>query len=184
MERRRRSLRPANAVFTSRRVAPRMPSAWEFRPPREHSAGPIDKSLPSHAATRDDRCPCYDAAMSRLGLVVWLPLIALALACDADDPVDVSYATCPNTAPVHGTACPEAGLSCSYFTGCSQYVAATCEASGTWSFEDTCVPPTGLGGTGGTGGSGDTGGSSGSGGTGGAGDHAFRCLPVERPVFK
>jgi hypothetical protein len=107
-------------------------------------------------------------------------LVVLGLvACEDNDPVPLSTATCPNELPISGAPCPEAGLVCNYFTGCEQFYPATCEGNLTWRVENTCSPPaaSGAGGAGGgtpASSSSSSSTSSGSGGNGGeAGEGGF-----------
>ncbi len=95
----------------------------------------------------------------------FVALLALAAACNDDETIDVDTTTCPNAFPTAGDSCPQANLVCNYFTGCLEYVPATCGADLRWSVTDTCVLPDGAGGEGGEGG--DNLGGAPAGGTGG-----------------
>ena len=92
------------------------------------------------------------ACLTMLGLGV----AALIAGCPAD-PVPIIEHVCPNSVPAVGEACDKPGLACSYAntTGCTTFFIATCEAAGTWSWDNGC------------GGGGGTGGNTGAGGTGG-----------------
>jgi hypothetical protein len=105
----------------------------------------------------------------RLGLLVVLAGFLLGAACDGDDNVAGPGPACPNEQPAPGEACPQAGLTCNYFTGCDQFYPATCQDNLTWSVVDECVPFGGAGGVGGPSGGGGQAGAGGGGGGGGGG---------------
>lgn len=88
--------------------------------------------------------------MSSMRLLFVLALL-LVVSCE-DETLPDPFVPCPDQMPATGNECPRAGLVCHYFTGCSAYDEASCEASGRWTVTPGCTSSQGGAGSGGDGG--------------------------------
>ena len=79
-----------------------------------------------------------------------LALLLVVVSCE-DETLPDPFVACPDSLPTTGNECPRAGLVCHYFTSCSAYDEASCEASGRWTVTPGCTSSQGGAGTGGGG---------------------------------